>query len=254
MKTSLLIICLLLFQITIAAKESTDYFHQSKVSSSKGLVLYSTELFIKSEEVVQQKHIRRAFKKWQNKKVRGRSKDQQNIIAVYNEKNGHSGSLWTLKDKKVKRLNEWSLKELSYTPYQPKDRLFGFLGGQTSFGDANSIGLTSRIGTTLFKNQYDLAISFSYFKYSPEDAGDAYTSKTLGLVGRALYPWKESLGWNVGAQIIYQDPAVVENKIVPGALIGINYYLEGGTLDTTVTYNADGDMAFLTGYTFFLTL
>ncbi len=73
------------------------------------------------------------------------------------------GELWTMKDIGAVKLDSWSDKALPLGPNsQNGGRWFGFFGIQSmGGGDFPSSSMNLRVGSTLFKNQYDLAYTCS---------------------------------------------------------------------------------------------
>ena len=128
-------------------------------------------------------------------------------------------------------------------------RWFGYLGGQlTRGGDLPANAWTGRIGTTLFKDRYDAAISLSRNNFTEVDDSGV---TTVGLVFRALYAYTPHAGFNLGAQVD-RVSAPGYSHLSPSVLAGINIYLPGGSFDITLTHGERGNRGLLLGYTVYI--
>jgi len=160
------------------------------------------------------------------------------------------GELWNIKPGKAEKMEAWSD---SSVPLGEKTRRagrwFASFGMQSmGGGDFPSSTLNLRFGSTLYKNRYDLAASYDYSK--PRDS--LLSSKSIGLVGRALMPLSRHGGWNVGAQVSSSDNYGKQDSSV-GLVTGLNVYLPQGSFDLTLNLRDEGAYGFFAGYTFYLT-
>lgn len=161
-----------------------------------------------------------------------------------------NGELWTVAGGSATLADTWSRSQLRYTRHErTAGRWFGYAGGQfVRGGDSPSNGWTGRLGTTLFKNRYDAALSIS--RSSLTDADDSAMT-TLGLTGRALYPYTRHAGLNLGLQLD-RVSYTGYSHISPSAVGGINIYLPGGSFDLSLNYGESGRVALLAGYTVYI--
>lgn len=161
-----------------------------------------------------------------------------------------AGELWTIKNGEAEKLDVWSDRStpLAHGSLKP-GRWFASFGMQgMSGGDYPSGTINLRLGTTLYKNRYDAAVTYDHYKL--RDALDGRTS--LGLVGRALLPLSPHGGWNIGAQVSSMDSYGNKTSSI-GLVTGLNVYLPGGSLDLTLNLRDKGGYGLMAGYTIFLT-
>jgi len=160
------------------------------------------------------------------------------------------GELWRIKDGKAARLDVWSDSSLPLAHGAARTgRWFATFGMQgMSGGDYPSGTINLRLGTTLYRNRYDAAVSYDYYKL--RDALEGRTS--LGLVGRALIPLSAHGGWNIGGQLSSVDNYGKKSGSI-GVVTGLNVYLPGGSFDLTLNLRDKGGYGLLAGYTIFLT-
>lgn len=160
------------------------------------------------------------------------------------------GELWRVQGGEADRLDAWSDARIRLEEKAPRTgRWFASLGMQSmAGGDHPSATLNMRLGSTLYKDRYDLAFSYDYSK--PRDSLLSRTS--FGLVGRALLPLSRHGGWNVGAQVSGVNNYGVEETRI-GAVAGLNVYLPRGSFDITFSLQDKGDYGLLAGYTVYLT-
>lgn len=160
------------------------------------------------------------------------------------------GELWTVTGGRAEEVDSWSARGMRFAPRSRRaGRWFGHLGGQlTRGGDLPSSALLARLGTTLFKNRYDVAVSLTRNNFT--DVDDSAVTR-IGLTFRALYPYTAHAGFNLGAQLDYVS-ATGYNHLSLSALAGINIYLPGGSFDVTFTHGERGNRGLLLGYTVYL--
>lgn len=160
------------------------------------------------------------------------------------------GELWRVKGGEADRLDAWSDAKIRLEEKAVRTgRWFASFGMQSmAGGDYPSATLNLRLGSTLYKDRYDLALSYDYSK--PQDS--LLSRSSLGLVGRALMPLTRHGGWNIGAQVASVDNYGVEETKV-GVVTGLNVYLPRGSFDITFNLQDKGAYGFLAGYTVYLT-
>ncbi len=131
-----------------------------------------------------------------------------------------------------------------------KDKWFLFLGGQSVSGGkvGSSVGFNMRLGTTLFRDKYDLSFLFNKTSTGPEPKTKA---TAYGVLGRRLFRLPNQWGYNLGGQItaIKSSGFKAENEV--GAVGGINYYLPKGTWDITLSLGDEGTRTLVIGYSIF---
>ncbi|KAF0124687.1 MAG: hypothetical protein FD189_2286 [Elusimicrobia bacterium] len=161
-----------------------------------------------------------------------------------------NGELWTISQSSAALADTWSRKELRFTRRaRTAGRWFGHISGQFARGgDYPSNGWTARLGTTLYDNRYDAAVSLSRNTFTDID-GSGVT--TFGLTGRALYPYTRHAGLNLGLQLD-RVSASGYSDFSPSATGGVNIYLPGGSFDMSLTYGAKGRVSLLAGYTVYI--
>jgi hypothetical protein len=160
------------------------------------------------------------------------------------------GELWNIKDGRAVKLDSWSDRNIYLGPKARRTgRWFASFGMQSmGGGDYPSSTLNLRLGTTLYKDRYDAAVSYDYSK--PRDA--VLSRSSLGLVGRMLMPLSRHGGWNLGAQVYSSDNYGVKTTAV-GLVTGLNVYLPRGSFDIGFTLRDKGAYGLMAGYTVFLT-
>ena len=161
-----------------------------------------------------------------------------------------AGELWSVNSGKVLELESWSDKTLPLGPGSNRmGRWFASFGMQSmGGGDSPSSTLNMRLGSTLYKNRYDLALSYDYSK--PRDS--LLSRASLGVVGRALMPLSRHGGWNIGVQLSSYNNYGVKTSD-SGLVTGLNVYLPRGSFDITLSLRSKGAYGLLAGYTVFLT-
>lgn len=161
-----------------------------------------------------------------------------------------AGELWNLKNGKASRLDSWSDRPMPLAHGSSRiGRWFASFGVQGMSGGDNPSGtMNLRLGSTLYRNRYDLALAYDYSK--PHDSVLARAS--LGLVGRALMPLSAHGGWNIGGQITSTDNYGDKTASI-GLVTGLNVYLPGGSFDITLKLQDKGAYGLMAGYTVFLT-
>lgn len=229
-------------------KLNPQAFSEARLSYQNQLVLEATDEFLARATSGQKGWVWEALLAWSSSLNAAGINDNSPLAEVVRP---GGGSLWRLSEGKVRQLEEWSDDKLSLGSAERRGRLFGFFGGQLSNGGtANATGLNARIGSTLFKNRYDLALTFGY---NSADTTPKSTIVSYGLVGRALFPLTRRIGWNIGAQAVRSDPNLGNATNTVSALGGINFYLPKGSFDLTLTYGSRGSLGLLIGYTLYLT-
>lgn len=160
------------------------------------------------------------------------------------------GELWALSGGKAEKLDSWNYSAVQPGPgVSAAGRWFASFGMQNmGGGDYPASTLNMRVGSTLFRGRYDLALSYDYYKPRDSELG----SRSLGIVGRALMPLSRHSGWNAGAQLSTSDN--YGTKAVDfGLVTGMNVYLPRGSFDISVNLKNKGACGLLLGYTVYLT-
>ena len=160
------------------------------------------------------------------------------------------GELWSVAAGTAAALDSWSERGMRFEPRSRRaGRWFGYLGGQFARGgDFPSNGWTGRLGTTLFKDRYDAAISLS--QNSLSGISDSEVTN-IGLTLRALYPYTAHTGLNLGGQLD-RGSASGGSSLTLAAVCGINIYLPGGSFDVSLSLGEEGRASLLAGYTVFI--
>lgn len=235
MKSLLLGICLLCGNAAFAA-EPAPVFTSSTVAPSGVLLLKAATGYFSLKEIEKKSAVERAA-----------AAPSASIVSV--EVAGE-GELWAVTAGSAAALDSWSERGMRFGPRSRRaGRWFGYIGGQlTRGGDLPSNAWTARLGTTLFKNRYDAAISLAKNSFTEvDDSGIT----TVGLTFRALYPYTAHAGFNLGVQLD-RVSATGYNHLSPSALAGINIYLPGGSFDITLTHGERGNRGLMLGYTVYL--
>lgn len=164
---------------------------------------------------------------------------------------GHAGELWNRDIKK----DEYALMEkrsfawMNAGENTPKaGKWFASFGIQGMGGDNPSTTMNLRLGTMLYKNKYDLALTYDYNKQDYS----LLTKKALGLSARRLFPLTPHTGWNAGLKVDITDYYGEAGTDFKG-LAGINIYLPGGSFDITYSIGNKGYWSVILGYTVFIT-
>lgn len=160
------------------------------------------------------------------------------------------GELWALKNGQASKIDSWSDRSLPLNPKSSnKGRWFGSVGLQgMGGGDYPASAMNLRVGSTLFRNQYDLAWTYDYYKPAESETYRA----SMGLMGRKLMPLSPQGGWNVGAQLSMLNN-YGERSGTLGLVTGLNIYLPRGSFDITLLLQDEGAYGLLVGYTVHLT-
>lgn len=177
-----------------------------------------------------------------------KTRGQDPCWLALNEPGG--GSLWRWSAGKARLVNRWNFDEppLRAIP-SPAGRLFGFVGGQTVTGGAvDSAGIQLRLGSTLFHDRYDVALSYGYNKMYSDPK---YEVATFGLVGRVRFPLTRRFGGNVGLQVQRSVSTQGQRDALSG-LAGINFYLPTGSFDITLNVGNHDTYGLLAGFTLYL--
>jgi hypothetical protein len=170
--------------------------------------------------------------------------------SVLSVESAGEGELWSVAAGSAAVIDSWSEHVMRFGPRSRRaGRWFGYLGGQlTRGGDLPSNAWTGRLGTTLFKNRYDAAVSLTRNSFTEVDDSGV---TTVGLTFRALYPYTAHAGFNLGVQLD-RVSATGYSRLSPSALAGINIYLPGGSFDVTLTHGERGNRGLMAGYTVYL--
>lgn len=161
-----------------------------------------------------------------------------------------NGELWTVSTGSAALADAWSRGQLRFTGRaRTAGRWFGHISGQFARGgDYPSNGWTARLGTTLYNNRYDAAVSLSRSAFTDID-GSGVT--TFGLTGRALYSYTRHAGLNLGLQLD-RVSASGYSDFSPALTGGVNIYLPGGSFDMSLVLGEEGRISLLAGYTVYI--
>lgn len=229
--------CVAAFRLAAAAAESVAFV--GTPAASGGVVrLKAAEPYLK-------------WKKAERKAaVETESRAYSGVGAAVVEYPG-GGEIWTVEAGSATLADSWSRGGMRFGRRARKaGRWFGHVGGQfVRGGDLPSNGWTGRLGTTLFKDRYDAALAVSRNTFTESD-DSAVT--TLGLTARALYPYTEHAGFNLGLQLDRVSYTGYSN-VSPSAVGGINIYLPGGSFDVSLSFGEAGRLSLLAGYTVYIT-
>jgi hypothetical protein len=134
----------------------------------------------------------------------------------------------------------------------PWGKWFLFVGGQgLSGGDTSpSSGFNVRIGTTLYRDKYDVAFTFNQ-TFTGSTPNTELTA--VGIIGRALFRVpKTNWGYNIGggATVLGGRNFDIENQF--NLLGGLNYYQLKGTWDLSLNLGDEGVRTLILGYSVFL--
>ncbi|MBI4656244.1 MAG: hypothetical protein HY746_05795 [Elusimicrobia bacterium] len=224
-------------------KIDSAYFTDFTVNQDGNIInIKATELFISTDAKKQKEILMNICSGW-NLEI----KTEKPLLLSLHYANG--GELYNCGKEKINILNQWSDERLYFGNENiRRGRFFGFIGGQLmSGGDFPATGFNLRLGTMLYKDKYDMAVTYDYNKMKDFDE----PSKSFGLIFRSLMPLSEHSGWNLGAQMLYNDYSGF-NDTVLGVVSGINIYLSQGSFDITFNYQEKGVFGFIMGYTIFI--
>jgi hypothetical protein len=217
-------------------------FSDVHVSASQELELHANETYLKAGSQQRKIWVTEAVTGWQASQ---NQKTDQMATVVWNG----GGELWTVQGNNVSQVTEWSENRLfipETTP--PSGRLFAFFGGQvTTGGPADISGFNARVGSTLLQNRYDVALSFSA---ASVNTTPSVNTNSIGIVGRALFPLSEHVGYNLGGQLVMTQ-IDGNSQSTPGAVAGLNFFMPNGSFDVTLSAIDAGRWSLLAGYTLF---
>jgi hypothetical protein len=169
----------------------------------------------------------------------------------------YGGWLWEVVDtksvgeKKLRLVDQWDDATAPWTAETSlRDRWFFFAGGQSVFGGdvGSSSGFNLRLGTTLFKNRYDLAFLFNKTSTGPSPKVKA---TALGFIGRMLFRGPGHWGYNVGGQLTSLSASGASADRQLSAVGGLNYYQGHGAWDMSLTLGDEGSRTLVLGYSIF---
>jgi hypothetical protein len=171
----------------------------------------------------------------------------------------HGGWLWRSRlDAKSGRENlslvdRWDDGELVWMQESSSQgKWFLFLGGQSVSGGqvGSSSGLNVRLGSTLFRDKYDAAITFNQ---TSTGQNPKIKLQSVGFLGRALFRVPNTaLGYNLGGQIASISGENFETEQELSLLAGLNYYMSKGAWDLALNLGDEGTRTLVVGYSIFL--
>lgn len=222
-------------------------FASARLSTQDRLILTAGPVYLSTGTQAQASYVKAESARWKDAlSAAGVSEDKPSILVV----DASGGALWRQKGTGYEKFQEWSDRTLAYAPGAAvSGRWFGFLGAQTVMGTTHSTGMNARLGTTLFQNRYDLSGGLGY---NTVNTNPSVSMLSLSVAGRALFPIDPTMGWNAGLQLQHSAPSSGSTYDVFSALVGLNFYLPGGSFDVTGQVGNHSTYGLLAGYTFYL--
>ncbi len=221
-------------------------FSKARLSAQNRLTLSAAEEFVSAGAGKRKGWMRDALGLWRGALEEAEVSEEDPWIQA--QWSG-GGSLWRSRSGEAEVVEEWSNDKIPYTEAGRAGKLFGFFGGQlASGGAADMMGVNARLGSTLLRNRYDMALILGYNSF---DTDPKTSSVSYGAVGRALFPWKPALGYNLGFQVLRTSPSEGEGATTVSALAGLNFFLGGGSFDLTLNAGNHSSYGLLAGYSFF---
>jgi hypothetical protein len=234
--------------------ENEQYFASAQLKEDGTLELQTKEAYSTMEQNKKNAILEIALKKWDGE-----------MIFIHYE---YIREIWKkdVTTGQISLIGQWDLNNAEIHKYLPKTLqttkfhpFFFYVGGQTNFNSDNfTLLLSARIGSFLYKDRWDLALSGS-LSVSDNDV-NSMTNAELGLLSKVYFPIRKyNISPYVGAGIsrVFTSSSMefgteyadfddsYWNKMV---LIGISWYVGSGSLDFGAQI---GDNFNLTlGYTF----
>ena len=213
-----------------------NYFEKAELQNGH-IWLYATNDFLAMPAEKKQMLLETIFAKWESGL----------IIISY----GYQRELWKKDSAKnsMSKIDNWNMNSMTFVKVsedRQSQRLglyswFVNFGGQLSWisgDDPNvNLGFSSRVGSFLLKNKWDLALSNSF-----SIAGDVLTFE-MGPTSRVYFPIKEKkINPYVGLGLSYvwtdtyifdgyNDEYIVSTSWNPSLLLGVSYFIGPGSLD-----------------------
>ena len=115
---------------------------------------------------------------------------------------GHRGEIWNIKKGKASLMESRSYTDINAGGKMVKTgKWFASFGMQSMGGDNPSTGMNFRLGSMLYKNKYDLALTYNYNQQNYS----LLSRKSLGLSARKLFPLTPHGGYNLGINLSRSD-------------------------------------------------
>jgi hypothetical protein len=231
----------------------SSHFHGPTVGGAGQLRVTATEVFLEARPADKHKALEELAASW-----RAAGAADPLLIEVrwryggwlWRGKNGGKGGRET-----VALVDRWDDGSFPWVQNSAFGKWFLFLGGQSVSGGGlgSSSGFSLRIGSTLFRDKYDVAFTFNRTSTANKPNPDIELT-ALGVLGRALFrvPGK-NWGYNLGGSVtrISGENFDTENEL--SLLAGLNYYQRAGTWDLSLNLGDEGSRTLVLGYSIFLT-
>lgn len=227
-------------------------FSDARLSSAGGLILDATDAFAAAGASAQAAGITAVCSEWEQSLRASAGIGEANPFLLVVRP--AEGTLWRCEEKGGRPVQDWADSHLDLGEAQRSGRLFFSFGGQMSVGGlVDQTGLNTRLGTTLFQDRYDLAVTYGH---ETVDTTPKFVTNSYGLAARALFPIDARMGWNIGVQgtrSIASSGGPKETTDTASGLAGLSFYLPGGSVDVTVHAGNHSSYGVLVGYTIYLT-
>lgn len=228
-----------------------DYFQGPTVGGAGQLRVTATEIFLEANTTGKKQALEELAASWRNV-----SAADPLLLEV---RWRYGGWVWRGKRdaktgrEKVTLVDRWD--DGSFPWVQESSvwgRWFLFMGGQSVSGGGigSSSGFNLRLGTTLFRDKYDVAFTFNRTSTGPSPKIEL---TAIGALGRALFRVPDTnWGYNIGGSVttISGERFKTENEL--SLLGGLNYYQPTGTWDLSLNLGDEGTRTLILGYSIFL--
>jgi hypothetical protein len=234
--------------------ENEQYFESAKLKEDGSLELHAKDFFSAMDKNKKNAMLEIALKKWAGE-----------MIFIHS---GYNREIWKrdVLTGQIVLIGQWDLNDAEIQKYIPKTLqttrfhpFFFYVGGQTNFNsDYFSLLLSVRIGSFLYKDRWDVALSSSLSVTSNE--ANSSTNAELGLLSKVYFPIRKynispyvgagisrvftSSSMNFGDEYVDSEDTLW-NKML---LIGISWYVGPGSLDFGTQLGNNFNLTL--GYTF----
>lgn len=172
--------------------------------------------------------------------------DMPNYVIVVST--DYYSELWLIRNTSATLIDSISSFEISLGEKNASyGNWFGSFNIRHLSGDYPASGFNIRAGRMLYRKEYDIAINYDYLKYKDADS----SSKSLGLSLRRYMTLTQHTGFNFGFKLERND-YTGKWKTDLSALVGLNFYLPGGSFDISLNLGEGGRRGINIGYTIFL--
>jgi hypothetical protein len=227
--------------------EKAQYFEDARLIEDGALEIKAKKTFTDMDTSKKSAILELSLKKWDGEMIFIRSDYSEHNIE------GYKTELWT-KNKHtglISLVGNWDLNSTDVSKFLPKQLettrkhpWFFYIGGQANFNDDYfSMSWNARIGSFLYKDRWDIALSGSY-------SGDNVTTMAeLGLMSRLFCPIRKyNLSPYIGAGFSWghiEDGGGYTRTML---LLGSSWYVGHGSLDFGLQISKDFNVTI--GYTF----